>query len=86
VAGRCTLLWISGSDGRGAGSSETPLASRTNEVNVQFLEGSGGIRERSDHFQSNRKREKQPEVHRSALPKAKCPLLEVPMRSMVRFT
>jgi len=39
------------------------------------------IRESPDHFQSDRKHKKQPEVHRSTLPKAKCPLLKVLMRS-----
>ena len=35
------LLWNSGSDKRGVGSSGTPLAGRTYEVNVQCLEGFG---------------------------------------------
>jgi len=39
------------------------------------------IGESPDHFESDRKHKKQPEVHRSALPKAKCPLLKVLMRS-----
>ena len=39
------------------------------------------IRELPNHFQSDRKHEKQPEVHRSALLKAKCQLLKVPTRS-----
>jgi len=39
------------------------------------------IRESPDHFQSDQKHKKQPEVHRSALPKAKCPLLKVLTRS-----
>jgi len=37
--------------------------------------------ESPDHFQSDRKHEKQPEVHRSALPKARYPLLKVLTRS-----
>ena len=41
----------------------------------------GNIRESPNHFQSNQKHKKQPEVHRSALPKAKCLLLKVLTRS-----
>ena len=39
------------------------------------------IRELPDHFQSDQKHEKQPEVHGSALLKAKCQLLKVLTRS-----